>query len=253
MLWSLLSWRQDAFHHSGFGVQWIRASHLTRSCGGQPDQHRKGGHWRRQHCSPDTERGLGDWALWFRNRECDAKKWLLMAGSWDCDWRCSNCPWVSFYVLIHIPQRNTVARFRIDESVRHNETSSGSSDDGSWHLTSWKHLSRGWYNPARCSIRAAAWTASKFKQLINQLPIASSRVLFSGYWHWPSPFCRLARVRNHPWMCDNDARHPPCSSKLHHSEIYLKHTSSILTMPMCTQLRDWIWDAERGFRLIETG
>jgi len=24
-------------------------------------------------------------------------------------------------------------------------------------------------------------------------------------------------------------------------------------MPVCTQLRDWIWDAERGFHLVETG
>jgi len=48
MLWSLWSYRQDAFHHGSFGVQWIRASHMTGGFAGQPDQHRKGGLCRRQ-------------------------------------------------------------------------------------------------------------------------------------------------------------------------------------------------------------
>jgi len=40
---------------------------------------------------------------------------------------------------------------------------------------------------------------------------------------------------------------------LHHHEIYIEHTYSILTMSVCTQLRKWIWNAERGFRLVESG
>ena len=40
---------------------------------------------------------------------------------------------------------------------------------------------------------------------------------------------------------------------LHHGEIYIEHTYRILTMPVFTQLRDCMWDAERGFRLVETG
>jgi hypothetical protein len=40
---------------------------------------------------------------------------------------------------------------------------------------------------------------------------------------------------------------------LHHREIYIEHTYRILTMPVCTQLRDLILDAERGFHLIKTG
>jgi len=40
---------------------------------------------------------------------------------------------------------------------------------------------------------------------------------------------------------------------LHHREIYIEHTYRILTMPVWTQLRNWICDAERGFRLVETG
>jgi len=66
-------------------------------------------------------------------------------------------------------------------------------------------------------------------------------------------FRRLARVRKHLWRCANDASRPPCSSKLHHREIYIEHTYRILTMPVCTQLLDWIRDAVRGFRLVETG
>jgi len=226
---------------------------MTGSPGGQPDQQWKGGLCRRQRCSPDAQRGLGDWALWFRSREYDTERWLLAAGSGDCHWRRSNRPWGSFNVLVHVSRLNTIARLRIDESVRPNETSSGSSESWSRHPTPWKHLSRGWYNPARRSFRAASWTASKFQHWIPRLPFASSRVTFSGHWLWPSPFCRLARVRKHLWKCENDARRPPCSSKLQHREIYMEHTYRILTMPVCTKLCDWIWDAERGFHLVETG
>jgi len=35
--------------------------------------------------------------------------------------------------------------------------------------------------------------------------------------------------------------------------MYIEHKYRILRMPVCTQLRDWIWDTERGFRLVETG
>jgi hypothetical protein len=40
---------------------------------------------------------------------------------------------------------------------------------------------------------------------------------------------------------------------LHHREIYIEHTYRFLTMPVCTQLRDLLWDTERGFNLVETG
>jgi len=218
-----------------------------------PDQHRKVGHCRWQGCSPDAERRLGDWALWFRSRESDAERWLLVAGSWDFDFRRSNRPWGLFYVLVHVPRQNTVARLHIDEFVRPNESSSGSSESWRRDLTPWKHPSCGWYNPARRSFCAASWMASKFQHLFPCLPFASSRVPFSGHWLWPLLFCQLAQVRKHLWRCENDARRPPCSSKLHHREIYIEHTYRILTMPVCTQLRDWIQDAERGFRLVETG
>jgi len=118
-----------------FGVPWIWASHVTGSSGGQPDQHRKGGLCRWQRCFPDAKQGLGEWALWFRSRECDAERWSLAAGSWDWDWRRSNCPWGLFYVLIHVSRMNTVARFCTDESVQPNEISSGSSESWSQHLT----------------------------------------------------------------------------------------------------------------------
>jgi len=251
MLWSLWSQRQDAFHHGGFGAPWIRASHMTGSPGGQPDQHRRGWLRRRQRCSPDTERGLGDWALWFWSRECDAERWLLVADSWDCDWRRSNHPWGSFYVLVPVSRQNSIARLRIDQSIQPKETSSGSSESCSRHPTPWKHLSHGWYYPARHSFRAASWVASKFQHLFPHLPFGSSQVLFSGHWLWL--FCWLAQVRKHLWRYENYARRPPCCSWLHHCEINIEHTYRILTMPVCTQLRDWIWDAERGFRLVETG
>jgi len=226
---------------------------MTGVSGGQPDQHLKGGLCMQQHCSPDAERGLGDWALRLRSKGCDAERWLLVAGSWDCEWRRSNRPWGSFYVLGHVSRQNTVARLRLDESVRPNENSSGSSESWIRQLTPWKHLSRGWYDPARHSFRAASQMASKFQRLFPCPPFASSQVTFSGHWLWPSPFCRLARVRKHLWRCENDARRPPCSSMLHHREIYIELTYRILTMPVCTQLCDWIWDVERGFRLVETG
>jgi len=40
---------------------------------------------------------------------------------------------------------------------------------------------------------------------------------------------------------------------LNHREIYIQHTNEILTIPVGTQLRDWTWDAERGFCFVETG
>ena len=40
---------------------------------------------------------------------------------------------------------------------------------------------------------------------------------------------------------------------LHHREIYIEHTYRILTIPVSTQLGNGIWDAELGFRLVETG
>jgi len=211
MLWCPWSERQDAFHHGGFGAPWIRASHITGSSGGLPDEHQKEILCRRQRCSPNAERGLGDWALWFRSRECDAETWLLVAGSWHCDWRRSNCPWGWFYVVVHVSRQNTVARLHIDESVRPNETSSGSSESWSRHPIPWKYLSRGWYDPARHSFHTASWAASKFQHLFPRLHFPSSRVPFSGHWLWPSPICRLPRLRKHLWRCENDARRPPCS------------------------------------------
>jgi len=192
-------------------------------------------------------------ALRFRSRECDAARWLLAAHSWDFDLRRSNCRWSSFYVLGHVSWQNTIARLHINESVQLYETSSGSSKSWSRHPTPWKHLSRGWYHPAWRSFRSTPWTASKFQHLFPCLPFASSRVPFSGHWPWPSHCYRLSWVRNHLWRCEHDARRPPCSSKLHHREIYIENTYRILTMPVCTELRNWIWDAERGFRLVGTG
>jgi len=40
---------------------------------------------------------------------------------------------------------------------------------------------------------------------------------------------------------------------LHHRGIHIEHTYWILAMPVCTQLRDSIWDAEQSFCLMETG
>jgi len=226
---------------------------MTGSSGGQPDQHRKGELFRRQSCSPDAEWGLAAWALWFRCKECDAESWWLVADSWDRDWRRSNHPWGSFYVLVDDAGENTVARLCIDESVRPNETSSGSSDSGSRHHTPWKHPSRGWENCTRCLFRATSWTASMFQHRFPHLPFTSWRVAFSRNWLLPLQFCRLSRVNTQLWRSENDTWRPPCSSMLHHGGIYIEDTYRILTMPMCTQLWDWLCNAEQGFRLMETG
>jgi len=143
---------------------------------GQPDQHRKGGLCRQQRCFPDAEWGLGDWALWFRSREYDAPRWLLVAGSCECDSRRSNRPWGWFYMLVHVSQQNTVARLRSDECVRPNQTSTASSDSWRQHLPPSQHLSCGWYQPASNSFRSASCTATKFKHLIPRLSFASSQV-----------------------------------------------------------------------------
>ena len=226
---------------------------MTGSSGGQPDQHQKGGLCKRQRCAPDAEQGVGDWALWLLNRVCDPERSLLAAGGWDYDWRCSNRHWGWFYVLVHVSWQNTVAWLRINESVQPNETSSGSSERWCRHLTPWKHLSHGWYNPARRSFRAASWMVSKFRHLFPCLAFVSSRDLLCKHWLWPSPYRQLAEVRIHLWRCENDPRHPLCSSMLHHREFYFEHTYRIITMPVCTQLHLWIWDAEGGFHLVETG
>jgi len=253
MLRSLRSLRQDAFYHGGFWVPWVCASQMTGSSGGQPDQHRKEGLCRRQGCAPNTERGLWDWTLCFWSRECNTERWILAAGSWDLDWRCSNRPWGSFYVLLHVSRLNTVARLHIDESVPPNETSSGSSKNWSWHLTPWKPQSNGWYYPARCSISATSQMESKYQHLFLCPPFASLQVPFPGHWLCPLPFCWLAGVRKHLWRCWNDARLLPCSSLLHHCEIDIVYTYKILTMPVCTQLHDWIRDAELGFCIVVSG
>ena len=226
---------------------------MTGSSGGQPYPDRKGGLCRREHCSPDAEGGLGDWALRFQSKECDTESWLLVPGSWDCDWRCTNRPWGSFYMLLHDSRQNTVSWHRIDESVQPNETSTGSLECCSQHVTPSNHLFCGRHNPNRHSFRAACWMASNFQHVFRCLPFASSRVPLSGHGLWPLPQCRLARLRKHLWTCHNDATHPPCSSMVHHRQIHIKHTYNILPMPVCTQLHDWIWHIERGFCLVETG
>jgi len=159
------------------------------------DQHREGGLYSRQRGAPDAQWRLRDWALCLRSRECDATRWFLVAVSWDCDWRRSKCPWGSFYILVQISQQDAVARLHVDESVRPNETSSGSSECWSRQLTIWKHLSCEWCNPARHSFCAASWTASKLQHLFPRQLFTSSRVPFSGHCLWHLPFCRLTRVR----------------------------------------------------------
>jgi len=143
--------------------------------------------------------------------------------------------------------------FLIDKSVWPNERSSGSSDSWTRNLTPLKQLSHGWYNPARRLFCATSRMASQFQHLFPHLPFASSQGLFPGHWLWPSPLCQLAQVRKHLWRCENDARRPACSWMLHHCEIYIEHTHRIPTIPVCTQLPNWIWDAEESFHLIETG
>jgi len=161
MLWRLWSLHQDAFHQGSFGAPWIQALHMTASWDGQPDQYQKDELSRWQCCSPYSEWGLGDWAFWFRSTEYNAEQRFLAACSGDCDWRCSNCPWSLFYVHVNLSQQNTVARLSIGESVWPNAISSGSLQRWSWQLTPQKHLSHGWYNPARCSFRASPQTISK--------------------------------------------------------------------------------------------
>jgi len=156
-------------------------------------------------------------------------------------------------MLVRVSRQNTVARLRTDESVRANETSHGTSDSCSRHLTPWKPLSCGWYYPARHSFCSASWTVSRFQHSFPRPPFSSWQVPFSGYWLWPLPICRLAWVRKPLWGCLNRARRPPCSSMLHHREIYMEHTYNNVPLHICTQLRDEIWDAEWGFRLVETG
>jgi len=39
----------------------------------------------------------------------------------------------------------------------------------------------------------------------------------------------------------------------HHRGIFIEHTDRILSMPVCTQLLNFIWYAERSFHLVETG
>jgi len=84
------------------------------------------------------------------------------------------------------------------------------------------------------------------------------------YWRWarsstpPGYIWRLWRSASTPMerFPLNGNIHcwcPPCSWMLRPHEIYIEHTYRIPTMPMCTQLRDWIWDAERHSRLVENG
>ena len=144
------------FHHCSFGVPWIRASHMTRRLEVWPKLHREGRGCMRQYCSSVAERRVRDWALRLRSSECDAERCLLVAGSWDCDWRRSNVSWHLLYVLVNVSWENAVARLRNNESVRPYETFIQSSDSWHQHLTPSKHLSRGWYNPARFSFCATS-------------------------------------------------------------------------------------------------
>ena len=141
----------------------------------------------------------------------------------------------------------------MDQSVRPNETSSGSSESWHWHLPSWKDLSPVWYTPARHSFRTASWTVFPFQHLFSCLPIASSWVPFSGHSLWPLPCYRLARVRQHLSRCVNNARRPAYRSMLYDCVIDIDHTYRSLTILVSTRLRDGIYDAERGFHPVETG
>jgi len=225
---------------------------MTGFRGAHTDQHRKGGFCRRQLCSPDTDWGLGDWAVWFRRRELEAETWLLAAGSWDCDWGHSNRLWGSFYMLVHVDQQSTVATLCIDKSVWPNETSSASSESWSGHPTLWEQLSCGWNNLSRRSFCAASWTQSKIQDLFPRLPLFFKSSILR-LMLFDIAFCQLAWVRKHLWRCQNDARGPRCNSMLHHRDIYMENPYGILTMPVCTQLRDWLSDTEQGFRLAQTG
>jgi hypothetical protein len=226
---------------------------MTGGSEAQSAQPRNGELCRQHHCSLDTERGLGDWTLWFGCWECDAEKWILVTGSWDCDWRHSKRPWGLFYVLVYGFQRNTVERNLIDESVWPNEPSSGSLDSLFHHQTACKHLSRGWHDFTTHCFCAASRMASTFQYLFPCLHLASSLVPFSGHCLWPTPFCWLPQVRKHLCRCENVAGHPPCSWMWHHHDIYIEHICKILTIPLCTQLCTWIGHAEWGFCLIWMG
>jgi len=226
---------------------------MTGSSGGRPDQHRKRGLWTRQSSALDAERGLGEWTLGFWSRECDAARWFLVAGSWDCNWKRSNSPWGSVYELVHVSRQNTVARLHVGKYIWPNETSRGSSESWSQHLTPCKQISCGWYDPARHSFYASFWIVSNVQHLFPRLPFASSQVPFTEHWLWPSPSCRLARARKHLYRCEYYVRRLACNTMSHHHEVYIEHTYRILTMPVWTQLQDWIWDTKRGFRLVEPG
>jgi len=141
----------------------------------------------------------------------------------------------------------------INESVLPNKTSSGSLASWNQDLTPWKYLSCDWWNPTRRSFRATSWMASKIQDFFPCLQFPSSQVLFSGHSLWPSTFGRRARLRNDHLMCEHNAWRPPSSSMLHYHAFYIDHTYRLLKMPGCTQLGDWIWDAEQGFRIVETG
>jgi hypothetical protein len=39
---------------------------------------------------------------------------------------------------------------------------------------------------------------------------------------------------------------------VNHRKVYIEPTYGILGLPVCTQLRDWMWDAERGCVFIST-
>jgi len=91
------------------------------------------------------------------------------------------------------------------------------------------------------------------QHLFPCLPFTSSWVQFSGDWLCLVPFRQLDRVKIHLWRCENDTGCPPWSSKLRYCEMYIDHTYRIEKIPVCTQLRDWIWDAEWGFPIVVTG
>jgi hypothetical protein len=68
----------------------------------------------------------------------------------------------------------------------------------------------------------------------------------------------FAFLMAHPWKKTsfkvlNDSRHAPCSSIQRHRNLHIEHTYWMLTTPVCTRLRDWIWGTERGFYITENG
>jgi len=209
--------------------------------------------YRWQRYFPDAKGGLSDWALWLWCRQCNAERRLLSAGSWDCNWRWSNYPWGLCCVLVHIFRQNTVSRLQINKSVQFNQTLHGSLESCSPHLKLLRHISGGLCQTATCSYCTTSWTASKFQHFFAHLSFTSSRVLFSGHWLLPLHICMPAHVRQYLSRCENDGRSPACSTFFHHGEIYIEHRYRILTKMVCTQLYDLIKEAERGFRLAESG